>query len=73
VIATIRRSRTTQSAHTNLRRRFKLSQAQAQAILDMPLKRLAALERRKIQDEYKEKWPPWSDARSRTNTRRKRG
>ena len=55
VIATIRRSRTTQSAHANLRRRFKLSQAQAQAILDMPLKRLAALERRKIQDEYKEK------------------
>jgi len=55
VIATIRRSRTTDSAHTNLRRKFKLSQAQAQAILDMPLKRLAALERRKIQDEYREK------------------
>ena len=55
VIATIRRSRTTESARNNLRRRFKLSQAQAQAILDMPLKRLAALERRKIQDEYKEK------------------
>jgi len=55
VIETIRRSRTTDSARTNLRRKFKLSQAQAQAILDMPLKRLAALERRKIQDEYKEK------------------
>jgi len=55
VIAIIRRSRTTDSARTNLRRRFKLSRAQAQAILDMPLKRLAALERRKIQDEYKEK------------------
>ncbi len=55
VIAIIRRSRTTDSAHTNLRRKFKLSQVQAQAILDMPLKRLAALERRKIQDEYKEK------------------
>jgi len=55
VIALIRRSRTTDSARSNLRRRFKLSQAQAQAILDMPLKRLAALERRKIQDEYKEK------------------
>ena len=55
VIATIRRSRTTGSAHTNLCRKFKLSQAQAQAVLDMPLKRLAALERRKIQDEYKEK------------------
>ena len=55
VIAIIRRSRTTDSARTNLRRKFKLSQVQAQAILDMPLKRLAALERRKIQDEYKEK------------------
>jgi DNA gyrase subunit A len=55
VIATIRRSRTTDSARKNLRRKFELSQIQAQAILDMPLKRLAALERRKIQDEYKEK------------------
>ena len=55
VIATIRRSRTTGSARANLRRKFKLSQVQAQAILDMPLKRLAALERRRIQDEYKEK------------------
>jgi DNA gyrase subunit A len=55
VIDTIRRSRTTDSAHNNLRRKFKLSDAQAQAILDMPLKRLAALERKKIQEEYKEK------------------
>jgi DNA gyrase subunit A len=55
VIDTIRRSRTTDSAHQNLRRKFKLSDAQAQAILDMPLKRLAALEQKKIQDEYKEK------------------
>jgi DNA gyrase subunit A len=55
VIALIRRSRTTDSARNNLCREYKLSEAQAQAILDMPLKRLAALERRKIQDEYKEK------------------
>jgi DNA gyrase subunit A len=55
VINTIRRSRTTDTARTNLRRRFSLSEPQAQAILDMPLKRLAALERRRIQDEYKEK------------------
>ncbi len=55
VIETIRRSRTPDSARGNLRRKFKLSQVQAQAILDMPLKRLAALERRKIQDEYEEK------------------
>jgi DNA gyrase subunit A len=55
VIALIRRSRTVDSARRNLRREFKLSEAQAQAILDMPLRRLAALERKKIQDEYKEK------------------
>jgi DNA gyrase subunit A len=55
VIATIRGSRTTDGARKNLCRKFNLSQAQAQAILDMPLKRLAALEQRKIQDEYKEK------------------
>ena len=55
VIAVIRRSRTTDSARTNLRRRFKLTEVQAQAILDMPLRRLAALERKKIEQEYKEK------------------
>ncbi|MEW5989462.1 MAG: DNA gyrase subunit A [Chloroflexota bacterium] len=55
VIDTIRRSRTADTAKDNLRREFKLSEAQAQAILDMQLRRLAALERRKIQDEYKEK------------------
>jgi len=55
VIAIIRRSRTTDTARRNLRHAFKLSEVQAQAILDMPLKRLAALERRRIQDEYKEK------------------
>jgi DNA gyrase subunit A len=55
VIATIRSSRTADSARKNLRRRFKLSEPQAQAVLNMPLKRLAGLERRKIQDEYKEK------------------
>jgi len=55
VIDTIRRSRTTETARDNLRRRFKLTEIQANAILDMPLKRLAALEQRKIQDEYKEK------------------
>jgi len=54
VIQTIRRSRTADTARTNLRRRFNLTEVQAQAILDMPLKRLAALERRKLADEYKE-------------------
>lgn len=55
VIDLIRRSRTVETARDNLRRQFKLSEVQAQAILDMPLRRLAALERKKIEDEYKEK------------------
>jgi DNA gyrase subunit A len=55
VIDTIRRSRTAETAHDNLRKRFKLSDEQAHAILQMQLRRLAALERRKIDDEYKEK------------------
>lgn len=54
VIDTIRRSRYVRTARNNLRRTFKLSEAQAQAILDMPLKRLAALERKKLQNEYDE-------------------
>jgi DNA gyrase subunit A len=52
VIETIRRSRYVRTARNNLRRKFKLTEVQAQAILDMPLKRLAALERKKIQEEY---------------------
>ena len=54
VIATIRRSQTVESARENLMKHFKLSQIQAQAILDMQLRRLAALERKKIIDEYTE-------------------
>lgn len=54
VIATIRRSRDTETARKNLMRGFKLSELQAQAILDMRLARLAALERQKIEAEYKE-------------------
>ncbi|MDQ3930650.1 MAG: hypothetical protein M3328_16085, partial [Chloroflexota bacterium] len=52
VISTIRQSRTPDSAKANLRTNFKLSDVQAQAILDMRLARLAALERKKIEDEY---------------------
>jgi DNA gyrase subunit A len=55
VIDTIRRSQTSETAQNNLMKRFKLSEVQAQAILDMPLKRLASLERRKIAAEYKER------------------
>ena len=54
VIATIRKSETAEVARQNLITGFGLSQAQAQAILDMPLRRLANLERRKILDEYAE-------------------
>ena len=54
VIKTIRESQDAEVAKTNLMKRFKLSELQAQAILDMQLRRLAALERKKIEDEHKE-------------------
>jgi DNA gyrase subunit A len=52
VIKTIRESADTEQARTNLEVRFELSERQAQAILDMRLARLAALEQKKIEDEY---------------------
>jgi len=52
VIATIRASADVDVARSNLMTSFGLSEAQAQAILDMRLARLAALERKKIDDEY---------------------
>ncbi len=52
IIATIRKSRTVDSARKNLMKQFKLSEIQAQAILDMRLQRLTGLERKKIDDEY---------------------
>ncbi len=54
VIQIIRNSPDVEGARTSLTRRFKLSDIQTQAILDMPLRRLAALERKKIDEEYKE-------------------
>ncbi len=54
VIATIRKSRNADTAKQNLIEEFKFTDIQAQAILDMQLRRLAALERRKLQDEYRE-------------------
>ncbi|HYF61858.1 MAG TPA: DNA gyrase subunit A, partial [Herpetosiphonaceae bacterium] len=54
IIQTIRNSRTTESARNNLMKNFKLSELQAQAILEMQLRRLAGLERKKIEDEYRE-------------------
>ncbi len=55
VIDTIRRSRTTETARTNLMKNIGVTERQAQAILDMQLRRLASLERKKIQDEHDEK------------------
>jgi DNA gyrase subunit A len=54
IIATIRASKTQETAKTNLMEKFKFTDVQAQAILDMQLRRLAALERVKLQDEYDE-------------------
>jgi DNA gyrase subunit A len=54
VIETIRNSADTDTAHKQLREKFGLSDPQATAILEMQLKRLAALERQKIEDEYEE-------------------
>jgi len=51
IISTIRASQSTENARTNLMTRFSLSQVQADAILDMRLARLAALERQRIEDE----------------------
>ena len=53
IISTIRASKTQDSAKTNLIDKFKFTEVQAQAILDMQLRRLAALERVKIQNDYK--------------------
>lgn len=55
VIDTIRRSRTVETAHSNLCKKFKFTDEQARAILDMQLRRLAGLERRKLQEEADEK------------------
>jgi DNA gyrase subunit A len=54
VIDTIRRSRTANTARHNLMRKFKLTEKQATAILDMQLRRLAAMERSKLKKEKKE-------------------
>ncbi len=54
VIATIRKSSNADVAKKRLIDSFKLSEIQAQAILDMQLRRLAALERKNIKAEHKE-------------------
>jgi len=54
VIKTIRASATADDAKTNLMAKFKFTDLQANAILEMQLRRLAALERQKIEDEFTE-------------------
>jgi DNA gyrase subunit A len=54
VIQTIRQSPDAEVARERLMNRFKLSELQAQAILDLQLRRLAALERQKIEDEQRQ-------------------
>jgi len=54
VIETIKKSKTQEVAKVNLIKKFELTEIQAVAILDMQLRRLAALERQKIEDELKE-------------------
>ncbi|MCX6763969.1 MAG: DNA gyrase subunit A [Candidatus Moranbacteria bacterium] len=55
IIDTIKKSETKEIAHANLMKKFKLSDKQATAILEMKLQTLAGLERKKIEDELKEK------------------
>ncbi|MBU3901525.1 DNA topoisomerase 4 subunit A, partial [Patescibacteria group bacterium] len=55
IIATIKKSANKEEAHAALCKKFKLSDAQSAAILEMKLQTLAGLERQKIDDELKEK------------------
>ena len=52
IIETIRSSQDVETARNNLVQQFDLSEIQAQAILDMQLRRLAALERQRLDEEY---------------------
>ena len=54
IISTIRNSKTQETAKQNLIDKYKFTEVQAQAILDMQLRKLAALERMKIENDYKE-------------------
>jgi len=55
IISVIKKSATREIAHANLMKRFKFSDKQTTAILEMKLQTLAGLERKKIEDELKEK------------------
>jgi DNA gyrase subunit A len=54
IVQLIKKARDVDQARAQLMKKFKLSEIQAQAILDMRLQRLTGLQRKKIEDEYKE-------------------
>ncbi len=54
IVATIRRSRSVETARNNLMKGFRLSERQAQAILDLRLQRLTAMERQKVEREHRD-------------------
>ncbi len=54
IIELIKKSKDPETAKSNLMRQFKLSEIQSKAILEMRLQRLTGLERKKIEEEYKE-------------------
>jgi len=54
IIRIIKKSRSVDDARQTLMSKYSLDEIQANAILEMPLRRLASLERQKIEDEYKE-------------------
>lgn len=55
IIQLIKKSATREEAHVNLVKKYKLTDVQAEAILEMKLSQLAGLERKKIEDELAEK------------------
>jgi DNA gyrase subunit A len=55
VVQTIKKSKDRDEARVNLKKKFKLTEIQANAILEMRLQQLANLERMKVEQEYKEK------------------
>ncbi len=55
IITTIKKSKNKEEAHKTLMKDFKLSDLQTTAILEMKLQTLSGLERKKIEDEFKEK------------------
>ncbi|MEX2115339.1 MAG: DNA gyrase subunit A [Bacteroidota bacterium] len=54
IIRLIKQSKDVETAKTGLMKKFKLSEIQAKAILDMRLQKLTGLERKKVEDEYRE-------------------